>query len=296
MKPAALVLWLGLLVGASLHNAVGAQEVTYTGALFYAGGSYIFDRRSDAVYLSNGLSFSWGEFDVGVSVPVITQNGGVVTTVAQGIRLPTGGTENETIAGRRAGGTVGTRKGDSVTSVPVDSTVVSFASDFATHVGDPTVTASGQLHSDTGALRSIRFQAAAKAPLNDLDSGVGSGAWDFGAGASVVGAAGSVLLFVDAVYWWLGNLPDLVLTDGLSYGLGASTGAFSGRGSVLALLSGMTTSIETVDPPISIALSLSRSVGTRALVSGGFGVGLTESAPSFSAQVGWSIRFGAEPG
>lgn len=294
MKFAAFVVGVGLLLGASLAHPVGAQEVTYTGGLFYAGGSYIFDSRSDALYLSNGLSLSWGAFDVGVSVPVITQNGGVVTTLAQGIQLPTGGTEHETIAGRREGDTVGTRKKDGGTPVPDDSTVVSFDSDFTTQLGDPTMAASGQLHSGLGAVRSVRVQAAAKAPLNDLDSGIGSGEWDFGAGASVIGAAGSVLLFIDAMYWWMGDLPDLVLTDGVSYGVGASVGVFSGRGSVLAMLSGMTSSIETVDPPMSIALSLSRSVGARGFVSGGFGVGLTESAPSISAQVGWSIRVGGE--
>lgn len=280
-------------LGLGLAGGDGAaQTVTYSGGLFYAGGSYVFDRRTDAFYLSNGLRVGLGSFEVGASVPIVVQNGGVITRVAGGVPLPTGGADHGVVGRRPRGDGIGTggHGMDSGSATPDDSLVVAFDEAFSAHVGDPSLFASFEPYAGFGALRSVRLNASAKAPLNGVDSGVGSGAWDVGLGGSATVSAGGVLLFGDASYWWLGDLPDLELSDGLSYGVGASRSAFGGEGSVLLMLSGMTRSIEAMEAPLSAALSVSHAVGSGGFVSGGLGFGLTESAPAVTAQLGWSIR------
>jgi len=286
--------WLALVatVGwASSSVGLGAQQVSYSGVLSYSAGSYIFDTRSDAFFFSNSLRVGGDRFDVSLSVPVVVQNGGVVTTVAEGVRLPTGGSESGVVAGRRSGSSIGTRGrgGGSGTVIPADSTV-SFDDSFSTNVGDPTVGASAEVYRGFGAVRSVRLSGIAKIPLTDLDSGVGSGEWDYALGGTLTGGAASFLFFASGSYWWLGDLPDLELADALSYAFGVSRAAFGGDGSVLVTLSGLSRAIASAEPPVSTGVSVSHSVGSRGFLSAGVGVGLTESASSFSATLGWSIR------
>ncbi|MEN8145233.1 MAG: hypothetical protein ABFS14_09810, partial [Gemmatimonadota bacterium] len=228
-----LLLWIPL--------EANAQELTYSGGIQYAGGDYIFEERTDSFYLTNGVRLRIGGFEAGVSLPVIIQNGGLVSNVAGGVPLPTGGTQSGTVATRNKGSTIGTRRGAAMSLTQSqlsslvlfshgDSAAVVFEDEFTTHVADPTFDLSGEVHSSLGVVRSVRINAFAKAPLTDLDSGVGSGEWDYGLGSSIALGAGRSLLFVDVSYWWFGDLSDLELTDGLSYAAGVSVPAFEGQG------------------------------------------------------------------
>lgn len=281
------------IVVAGLTAPAHAQQVTYFGGAAYSVGSYIFDTRSSSFYLSNGLRLEAGRVDLGVSIPVVTQNGGLVTRVAGGVPLPTGGSQSGLIGRRMSGETMGThergRSSSPDSTMMSDSTLV-FVDEYTTDLGDPYLSVDGELFSGFGRVRSVSVSGMAKIPVSDPDSGVGSGEWDFGAGASVVVAAGRMLLLADAAYWWLGDMPDLELRNGLSYALAASLSAFSGRGSFMVMLTGMSRTIDEVEPPVSVLASLSRAAGERVFLSGGVGLGLTEAAPDFSVNVGWSIR------
>jgi len=284
LAAAAAALWIGAAVTAT---AGAAQEIGYSGGLYYASGDYVFDQRTEAFYLSNGLDLTVGTWNFGLTLPVIVQNGGVVTAVAGGVPLPTGGVDNGVMSHRQGGQPIGTKRHGGSGQAAVDS--VSFNEGYETHVGDPSFSASRGVYSATGLLRSVRVSGSAKVPLNDVESGVGSGAWDWSAGGSIALGSGRTLLFASAAYWWLGDMPDLELKDALSYGLGSSFPAGPGT-SVLVMLSGMTRTIETMEAPLSLAVSVSRSAGARGFLSAGLGAGLTESAPTVFAQVGWSIR------
>jgi hypothetical protein len=133
-------------------------------------------------------------------------------------------------------------------------------------------------------------------PLADVSTGLSSGEWDIGLGGSAVLGLGRMLVLADASYWWVGDMPELELRNGLSYALGVSTPVFSGRGSLMGMVSGMSKVIETMDPPVTVTASLGRSVGDRTLVSATAGLGLTESAPDVYAAIGWSIRLGVTGG
>lgn len=291
-------LFLSFLLWISLE--ADAQALTYSGGIQYAGGDYIFDERTDAFYLTSGARLRLGSFELGASIPVIIQNGGLVSSVAGGIPLPTGGTQSGSVGTRSKGSTIGTRSGATssqtqsqqsslVLVAESDSASVVFDDEFTTHLADPTFNLSAEVYSGLGAIRSLRIDSFVKPPLTDLESGVGSGEWDYGVGSSIALGAGSSILFLDVAYWWFGDLPDLELTDGVSYSAGVSVPVFAGHGSVLFLLSGMSRIIETADLPLSIATSIGRSVGGRGFLSVGGGIGITESAPDLFLQVGWSI-------
>lgn len=286
--PLALILVAGWV---SSPSGLEAQRVVYSGLLSYSSGSYFFDTRSEAYVLTNSLRVGGDRFDVSASLPIVVQNGGVVTTIAEGVRLPTGGTDAGVVAGRRSGSSVGTRgRGSGGGTVVTTDTTVAFDDSFGASVADPTLSASGEVFGGSGTIRSVRLGAVVKIPVTDLESGVGSGAWDYSLSTTATAATGSLLVFASASYWWLGDLPDLELANTFGYSVGLGRSAFSGRGMVLATVSGLTRAIASAEPPISTGLSISHSVGTRGFLSAGVGVGLTESASSFSATLGWSIR------
>lgn len=281
-----------------------AQSVGYSIGAQYATGSYIFDERIHAFYLTNTLRLKGSRLEMSASVPLVVQNGGLVSLVAGGVPVPTGGEQAAVVASRRRGETVGTRKGpgaggpggagggaalQTTTTVTQATDSVFFEEGVETHLADPMLSASVEIKSGFGTLRSLRVNAAAKVPATDVSSGVGTGEWDYGAGASMVFGLGSVLAFADLQYWWLGDLPELELSDGLSYGLGLGRSVFQGEGTLLLTLTGMSRTISSMDAPVSAALSLGRNLSERAFLTVGAGAGLTEAAPDFFASVGVSF-------
>jgi hypothetical protein len=298
-------IWLGaaavFAVAASSPAALAGQRVTYSGSLSYASGSYIFDEKVSSFYIGNTLSVSNDRLRFGLNVPLIIQNGGIVSYVA-GIPVPTGGSQNGLVQGRRPGQTLGTRKGrhgsgmsgggggaaQVAAATQVDSVVV-FDDSYRAHMGDPTLSGSIEISSGIGTIRSFTVDGSVKAPLTSIEDGVGSGEWDYSVGGGIAIAAGPVLVFGDARYWWMGDMPDLELADGLGYGLGASLPFADGQATGLLSLSGMTSIIESMDPPVSLSGSIGYRVRDPLFVSIGASVGLTESASDFAAYLGWSV-------
>jgi hypothetical protein len=284
---AALLLAVTMVAGTA---RVEGQEIRWTGSTSYSTGSYIFDTRTHSFTLSNGLGLSWGRFDLNANLPVLMQNSGVVSLVG-GVPLPTGGENNGAVGRRQPGETIGT--GGSGGGGGMGSGAMSrvaYADAFSLEVGDPLLSGALRLYEGTGFVRSVQIQGSSKPPLRGLESGVGTGEWDFGAGASAFASlATGTYLFADLSYWWYGDLPELELTDGLSYGLGISRAAFDSRGSILVSFLGADTIIETMERPMSLGLGASYSLESGQSVSGGLTFGLTESSPDFSVYAGWSV-------
>ena len=294
MSPRRFRMWPAAVLLLAAASGVEAQSFSYTGAASYSAGNYVFDARSDSWVLTNALRMRAGPVDVSASFPFVVWNGGLVTTVAGGVTLPTGGTESGTVARRGSGETIGTRgsgRRGGGSTVPVDT--VTFASAYSARFADPYLSIDGELSSGFGTVRSVRVNVAAKAPMADVDSGLSSGEWDLGIGGSLVVGSGRVLFLADASYWWMGGMPDVELGDALSYAVGVSTAAFSGRGSVMATVSGMTRTIETMDAPVLLSASVGHGAGARSLLSATAGFGLTESAPDLYLALGWSVRLGS---
>jgi len=281
---------LVIALGVAPISAV-AQEVRWIGTTSFSTGSYIFDAPTRTLALSNGLGLSWGRLDLSGSLPLMLQNSQLVSQVA-GVPLPTGGSDNGVVAGRGSGETLGTRGQGQGGGGSGSTTEVVYRDELAWAVGDPFLSAGVRVHEGTGILRSVQVQASAKAPLSDLDSGVGTGEWDVGTGASAFVDLGGTYLFVDAAYWWYGDLPDLALSDGLSYGVGISRPVMDARGSVMLSFFGAASPISTMDDPASLGLGGGYSFSPGRTVSGGVAFGLSESTPDVSVYVGWSLKLG----
>jgi len=288
--------------------------VSYGGSLQYSTGSYVFAERTHSLYLMSSLTARTSRFELGASIPLIFQNSLGVTYVG-GTLVPTGGPDAGAVRQRQPGTTIPTRRmngsgmgpgggggmgsgglamlpTEPVSAMdPVDPAAdsVEFSRDLEAHVGDPMIHGSADLYSGFGVLRTLRVSAGAKAPVASVDSGVGTGQWDYSLGGSVMLSGGDVYLFGDLTWWWFGDLPGLELRDGPSYGFGAGRGVFGGRGSILLTLSGARSSVSTVDAPLLVGASLGYSFDSGRSLSLGLGAGLTESSPDFSLSLGWTV-------
>lgn len=276
---------------------VNAQELTYSGSVGVATGTYIFTDRTTTFTLLNALRWRWRPIELSVSLPVVTQNSTALTLIG-GRPVPTGGPDHEAVRQRQPGQRIPTepRGGAGVRAVPADaanqvdgSGSVAASDAYETNIGDPVGGLALTVFEGMGVLRALAVQGFAKAPVADLESGIGTEEWDFGAGASATLAAGATLLIADATWWSYGDLPDLPLEDGLSWAL--SVGRLLGPSwSMLASVNGASRIVPTADAPVSLSVGASRRVGDRGSFSLGASVGLAESSPDFSAFLGWSAR------
>lgn len=295
--------WLALPLALAIASTVSAvirpipivgQEVRWTGSVSYASGSYVFDARTHTVAFSNGLGITWGSVDLSATLPLLLQNSQLVSQVG-GVPLPTGGTDHAVVGGRGPGDTVGTRSGGGQTGGggSGSQTTVVYADRFEAEVGDPLVSLGARLYEGTGPVRSLQAYGSAKAPIRGLDSGVGTGEWDLGVGVSALASLTThTFAFVDVAYWRYGDLPELELSDGLSYGVGVSRSVLDGRGSLMASFFGAQAVIPVVDSPASLGLGATYSLRPGRNLSAGMALGLTESSPDLSVYVGWTVSLG----
>lgn len=279
-----------------------AQELVWSGSLGYASGSYIFSEQFRTLSLLNTLAMRAGRVELSASLPVLAQNGTSVSYIA-GVPVPTGGPDAGAVQRRQGGASIPVRPGRrgqgnggngsillaTVADSLVDSLTVAGTGSYEVNVADPMFGASLTAYEGVGALRSLGFDAYAKAPIASVESGVGSGEWDYGAGASLALGVGQSLLFANATFWVLGDMPGLELEDALFYSL-ALGHSLSENWSMLASASSSTRIIAGSDPPASVSFSVSRRLADGASINFGAGAGITETASAFSATIGWTTR------
>ena len=297
------------IVGAS---GLAGQSLSYDGSLSFSRGSYIFTEPTNSFWFSNGLTLRAGRFTLSGSLPVIIQNSGIISFVA-GQPVATGGEDSEAVGRRNKGEPVGTHDGSgkgmdgrgsaALVDLPLgrqgvedpvdgDSSTVYFRGTYEVQVGDPLFSGSLELFASPGALRSVTLGVSAKAPLRSVESGVGTGAWDVGVGASVAAGSSRNLFLADLSWWSYGDLPDLVLDPGWMWGLSASRSFSAGRVAVSASFAGATAMVETMDAPMSVGLGLMVLPRVGRAVSAGVWFGLTEASPDISLSLAWSLRLG----
>lgn len=279
------------LSGLSKQPAAIAQQVTYSGSVQLASGSYIFTERTTSVYFFNGLQVSTDKLSASFSVPLIYQNSPWITYGITG-GLPSGGTENGTVNVWRKGRGKGQGAGGTNTDAAIDDPVVvpdttSYA-DFG--IGDPSIHASYELVEDAGRLPSISISGNLKLPIADVDQGFGTGAADFGGGVMISKSLGRTFLFADVMYWWLGDLSELDLNNPVSYSLSIGHTTLSGKVGWMVAFAGFTTIIPDVDPPMQASVGVSYFVNQNVGLSTSFAAGLSESAADYAISAGWTLK------
>jgi hypothetical protein len=305
-----VVLALSTVVSAGA-GSVHAQEGSWSLTASAASGTYIFTERTNSFTVSTLGALTLGRLEITASLPWILQNGGIVGMVGE-FPTPTGGTDHGVVAGRQPGETVPADKGKGKgpgpggnasprtplialalqTSSEDGDSSVAFDDAYRGAIADPLVGAGVELFRGTGVVRSVRVRGEAKIPVTDLEDGIGTGEWDFGAGGTLFVGSGRTFLFADLAWWRYGDLPELELSDGLVYGLGVSRSVAEARGSLSLTLSGATRIIDTLDPPLSLGAGLGWQVRPGWSLSVGGHAGLTEASADYGFHTGLSITIG----
>lgn len=280
-----------LVLGAGhVPLALGAQQVDGAVSLRGSRGDYLFDAPVRTLTLSPTLTVHGERWRLSLTTPLVSQDSRAVTWIF-GTPVPTGGPDHGAVARWGGGGRIGTgrgagTRGPAAAASAADSTLVGATGDWATRVGDPWATASVSLLRDRGWLLEVAATGGVKAPVTELEDGVGSGAWDASVGASVALATGGWLLSMDAGWWWLGDLPELPLTDGPAGGIGL-TRILPDRWAAALSVWAARSAIDAAADPASVALMLSRGTASAGRFGLGVSRGLTETTRGWSVWVGW---------
>lgn len=273
------VMFGAALLGAVAASTASAQEIAWAGGLDVANGDYYFSERTTALWLTNGLVVRSGVFRLDASVPLLLQNSDAVTRVG-GLPVPTGGSRRGEVAGRGAGDGMGDRQRTIEIEEP---------GSLELDVADPLMGFGVDLPIGGTALRSVRLGVSVKAPVRSVESGIGTGQWDYGleAGGSI--SAGSLVLLLDGTWWMPGDMPDLELNDVLQ--LGGMVGGWFGDGSLgwALAVSGSTSMIEDVAGPVSAGGDLLFWSDGGSSLRAGLRLGLTESAADVAVALGWIV-------
>ena len=257
-----------------------AQRIEYAGSLQFASGDYIFTERTNSLLLFTGLSLTAGRFRASASVPLIYQSTPFVP-YGSGVLIPSGGPESAEVGGRMGGGHMGRRSMEDIDLA--DTAVVDEIG-----MGDVSAHAEIELLGFSAIRPSLRLTAGAKAPVADVDSGFGTGEWDYGVGLSAAQPLGRTLVLADVSYWVLGDMPDLELRDPVSYALAVGH-PLSERIGLLVSIFGYSRIIEGTDPPTQLSLGLSYLMGQKRSFTGSAAFGLTDSSPDVSVSLGWRL-------
>lgn len=290
-KPSVVLLALALATAAWAVVAAPAAgqeaEITYTGSLQGASGTYTLSETTRSLLFFNGLSVRKGRWNLSASVPVIYQDSPYVT-YAGGTPVPSGrrlGSEEDSgTQSTPAGAGSASRRGGTVV-VPDPATL-----DFSeTGVGDPVFRADFSVSDRTSSRPRLGLYAATKPPLADEDSGFGTGEWDYGAGLTISKQAGSILLLADLGYWIYGDPSDFEIKDPLAFSLAMGRPFADSRSSILGSVWGSTETVDGIDGPVQLGVTLSRLVSSGRSLSVTLSAGLTESAPDYSLAAGWRV-------
>lgn len=259
---------------------VSAQSVAWTGSLYGATGTYIFTERSTNVALSTGLSVHAGSLRLSGSVPLVFQSTPWVAMGGAG-PLPTGGSQHGAV-GQRSGMGGFSRRGQRV-ALPAGG------ESHQIGLGDPLLFASLDVVREHASLPTLTITAGVKAPIASADDGFGTGEWDWSAGAAASRTLGPTMVFVDAAYWRMGDMPSLPLRDVVAGG--GAIGRLFGDGAWSGMLSfsASQATIAGTDAPVQVGIVVGRRSAPARSLSAGIAFGLTSTAPDVAVSLGWNV-------
>lgn len=292
-----------------------AAQVTYSGALRTATGTYLFTEKTTSLYIVSAVDAEKGPLRISASVPVIHQStpwityaplivpsgGGQSANVADQIRRGAGGGAGSTdgTAGAGAGSGPGAPRsasmfGSAATAATVPSgfvvTLPSETGTSQTGFGDVILRASSRLTAPR-ATTMVRVNGAYKPGLASVERGFGTGAADYGAGVTAMHVRGVNQLSVSAEFWSLGDMPELPLNSALSYRFGYDRYVVSSRWWVSGAVAGWTRVLDGVAPPADVSAGIGRYFsGTGRSVGVTVAFGLTDTSPDFTVALDWRLR------
>ncbi len=263
-----------------------AQNVVYSGGVQYSAGAYYFEETTKSFYLTNGFSWQTDRYSLSASFPFVVQSTPWVSYTEFG-GVPTGGTQSGEVhqSGRR---NHGGGNGEGRNRLALSDTTSYTRAGFS----DPSLSASLNLYSNAARRISVSLNGQVKIPLTNPSTGYGTGAWDTGAGLAVSNSFRTQwMVFVSAMYWWMGDMDELELNNTLAYGVSVGRMTQGGRLLVTTSFNGFTRIADEFDPPLTIGLGAGLRASRVVFLNSHLTFGLSEAAPDLSAGAGWSIRF-----
>ena len=279
-----------LLLLVTIGEGIGAgqavaQQIRYLGSVQYATGSYYFTQRTNSFYFTNGLGINYGNINAYLNVPLISQNTPWISYSSTGLGpLPTGGPRNGVVPEGHGRGNNGQGKRK------VDLGSADTLNYIQTSFGDPSLMISVSLFTSSRKTTIINGNWGVKFPLADANEGFGTGAWDIGGGLSWSQRFLDHWLFMlSGMYWQLGDMNELDISNILSYSTGLGRSFMEGKLMGSFSFFGSTQIIDGIDPPLSLGTGLNYQITKKLSINGNALVGISESASDFSIGLGWNI-------
>ena len=144
---------------------------------------------------------------------------------------------------------------------PLSGTLVPAAETTATGVGDPLARVDVAVVNDPARALQVSVAGSVKLPVADSENGLGTGKADVAIGGSIFKALGRTSVLADALFWKYGDPEGIDFANALSYSVGVGQLLGDGRWSALVSLSGFTTGIAGLSPPVQLNLGLLTLVG-----------------------------------
>ncbi|MFN1834132.1 hypothetical protein AB2B38_002625 [Balneola sp. MJW-20] len=272
-------------------GGVSAQEIRYNGSGQFASGSYYFTEQTGSFYLNNGFSFSQNGYRISASYPFIYQSTPWISyTGTSGGLIPTGGPNNGRFdRGSDSSSGMGMGQGSGHGGNKIDPGSKDSVLYDQTSFGDPSLSIQYPIYNPPLGSTIISGDLALKIPLTDPNSGYGTGAWDVGAGLSILRRIDRYLILLSGSYWMMGDMDELNFYNIFSYSAAIGRSFSNGKFLSSASLFGSTRIIDQVDPPFSFGGSFGWQVNSMLNLNTNFMIGLSESSSDYSFGIGWSV-------
>ena len=267
---------------------VHAQVFTYDGSLRVSRGDYTFDDAITSAFLINELSVEESGWWVELTVPVIYQDSPDVR-YAGGMPMPGGRQPSE---GHGGGGYQGGGGDHGGGGQNPDSGSRQYDT---LGLGDLYLSGAVVVLRDVFDRNTLAASATLKAPVASATEGFGTGEWDAALGLSWHRRTATNQVSAELSYWWLGDAPDLELSNPLAFEASYGCSLKNPRWFAEVSLWGRTRTVEDVSGLLAMGVTIHRSVRGAHAVYATAEAGLTESAPDVAVAVGLRFRLGGLP-
>lgn len=274
-------IWGGLLLGFGLvfcqvSTVLGATETPFSVSLGFdfASGDYGTDQNTESSRIPLTIGYTPNErMDFELVIPYIYQSNSSTLNIGD-IRYPRHGD-----TGSGGMGSTGGMSGSPVSE-----------SDSQSGVGDTTLTAGYIVRQETENAPLVRPLLYAKLPTGDADRGLGTGAFDFGAGLSLAKGFGNWFTYAETTYIVPGSTSTFNPVDYWTYLISASY-YLTERLAYGVDLSGAAIPFDGLDDAMYLEFNVNYWTSERGSVGGYISKGMTNVSADYGVGFFGSLYF-----
>jgi hypothetical protein len=240
---------MALACGVLMALPADAQEFGYTASWYVARSTYP-EQRDTGLYLFNSVDLAAGPVRASITLPFIRQH----TTLLGGLTDP---------------------------RLDTSSTVTGF--------GDPLMRVDFSVFQDSGRDLQVGISGSVKPSIVSADDGLGTGATDVAAGATLFKSVGGTSFMADLQFWKYGDPAGIDFPNSLAYGIGIGRVLQAGRTSAMVSLGGFSHGLDGTTNLMQLNAGLLVLASRRQSVSVTAGFSLNDRLGDFSIGTSWRI-------